>query len=108
MDHASFDHLTRRLGATATRRTGLGLALGAASAFATLFGAAEPGAEGKGKGKNRKKPRHKSKKKRRKKNPPPQPPCLRELRKEFAIDPGSVTGAANCETETPEIDWVLG
>ena len=36
------------------------------------------------------------------------PPCLRELRKEFAIDPGSVTGAANCETETPEIDWVLG
>ncbi len=33
------------------------------------------------------------------------PPCLG---KEFAVDPASVTGAAKCETETPEIDWVLG
>lgn len=76
MDHAAFDHLARRLGAPATRRTGLGLALGAASTLAVLFGADEPGAEGKGK--NRKKPRNKNKhkgKKKKDKPPPPKPPC---------------------------------
>jgi hypothetical protein len=52
MDHDTFDRLTRRLGTPSTRRTGLGLALGAAL---SLFVTDEPGVDGKGKNKRKKK-----------------------------------------------------
>lgn len=50
MDHAAFDHLARHLGSSLTRRTGLGLALGAALSRVVMD---EPGAAGKGKGKKK-------------------------------------------------------
>ena len=72
MDHARFDHLTRRLGATATRRTSLGLALGVAGgALASRFTPGVPDAEGRGKRRKNTRGKHKKKKK----TPPAQPPA---------------------------------
>ncbi|MEZ5237592.1 MAG: hypothetical protein R2716_01060 [Microthrixaceae bacterium] len=34
------------------------------------------------------------------------PPCLAEMRKDFIVDPLSVSGIAECERESPPIEWV--
>jgi hypothetical protein len=78
MDHATFDDLARRLGTTSTRRTGLGLALGAAGgALASFFLTDDPGADGTGKKqkKNKSNNGNKGKKKKKKKQPRPAQPC---------------------------------